>query len=315
MKRLLGLLVVAVSLFSACEPIEPGGGGGGPVGDGTFTKGFVYVRSDNNIYAADSADYQTTIQLTTNGNNKHPSLSANGKTVVFVHTDGQLTSLMTVPAASGQSTSTLLNSDSTKKNFSNPVFSPDGAKIAFKYENGATSFIGLMNSDGSGFQALTPSTLSFGAPAFFPDGSAIIAPAGNSTSTYDQIQKVSLTGNTSTVLSSLGSEALNIVNRIVVAPNATQAAFDARVSSGSNRIFIVSLNAGVGGTVRQLTDHPGEPGANDSFPTFTSNTEVGFSSDTGGADQVYTAQTSGTKVGGTLTVPSALQPWFGPVGQ
>lgn len=306
MKRILGLALVAMGVFAACEPIDEGGGGGG--GTGTFSKGFVFVRSDKNVYAADQSDYQTVIQLTTNANNKHPSLSSDAKRVVFVHTSGTDTSIMTVATAANSTVSTVLASDATKKNFKNPVFSPDNSKIAFAYDNGTTSFIGLVNADGSGFTALTSGTLSYGAPAFYPDGQAVIAAAGNSISSLNQIQKVTLTGTSSTVVTSLG-DAVQINNRVVVSPDGTKAAFDGRSSSSTNRIFVLSLGAG---TVTQLTEHQGDLGASDSFPTWTSNTDVAFSSDTGGADQVYIASTSSTKVAGTLTVPSALEPWYGP---
>lgn len=291
-----------------CEPIDDGGGGGG--GTTTFTKGFVFVRTDKNVYAADSSNYQSVIQLTTNGNNKHPSLNKTGKSVVFIHSDGANTVIQTVATSSGSTPATVLTSDATNKNFKNPVFSPDGTKIAFNLDIQNTSHVGVVNTDGSGFTALTPATLSYGAPAFFPDGDSVIAPAGNSAGAFTSIQKVTLSGTSTTVLASLANR---VVNRVVISPDGTTGAFDGAVTNSGSRIFKFDIAGGVGGGVRQLTGHPGEETAEDTFPTFTTNTEVAFHSNFGNGDQVYVISTTATtQTGGNLTVPSALEPWFGP---
>src|SRR5687768_5954855 len=139
MKRLL-LLSSLLSFALACPPDGGGGGGGG--GTVNFTQGFVFVkRSDRNIYVADKADYQKHQALTTSGNARQPSLSKDGKRVVFVLQSGTDTSIRSVPAAGG-TVSTLFTSTATEKNLRNPVLSPDGTKIAFAFDSGSTSAIG-----------------------------------------------------------------------------------------------------------------------------------------------------------------------------
>lgn len=310
MKRLLGLLAAVVVGGWACEPLDPNGGGGGG-GVTTFNRGFVFARADKNIYAADSSDYQSVIQLTTNGNNKHPSLNKAGNSVVFIHADGANTALQTVTTSSGTTPATVFSSDGTNINFKNPVFSPNGDLIAFNFDKSTTSFVGVVNVDGSGFRVLTPATASYGAPAFLPDGESVIAPSGTTSGNFTSIQRVTLAGTTSTVLSSVGGR---VVNRVVVSPDGTVGAFDGTVSGSGSRIFAFSIAGGVGGNISQLTGHPGEENAEDTFPTFISNDDVAFHSNFGGNDHVYviSATPQATKSGGILTVPSALEPTYGP---
>lgn len=303
--------LVAVMAMGGCDfPIDDGGGGGGG-GAVAFNRGFVFLRADDkNIYAADQSDYQGTLgRLTTTGNNKHPSLSKNGRQVVFVNTAGGTSSLQTV-AISGGAPRTVLSSDGTMTNFANPVFSPDGAQIAFTFERSGSSYLAVVNADGSDVQELSSGVLSYGSPSFFADGNSVLVAAGNLASGYTQLEKVNIdTGTAENLLNGLGNEATVIKYRVVVSPDGTKAAFDGQLSTGATRIFVADLATRA---VTQLTDYPGDASANDSFPTWVSNTEVGFSSDTGGNDQVYTQTVTAMKQPGSLKLPSAVEPWFGP---
>ncbi|MBX5484248.1 MAG: PD40 domain-containing protein [Myxococcaceae bacterium] len=302
--------VVAIAGSLACELPDDGGGGGG-IGISNFTHGFVFVRADDrNVYAADkSTDYQEIAQLTENGNNKHPSLSHSGRSVVFVHSDATSTSIQTVLLAGG-TPSTVLVSDAEKSKFASPVFSPDDSKIVFTYERGGSTYLGVVDVTGANFRELTSGTLSFASPSFMPDGKSVLAAAGNLGSGFTQLATVDIDSGTFTsVLGGLGNEALDIRNRVVVSADGTRAVFDGTVANNSSRIFVANLSTG---NVTQLTDYPGDPGANDSFPTWVSSGEVAFSSDTGGNDQVYTIAVTATKQAGNLRLPSAVEPWFGP---
>lgn len=309
MNRLLGLVLTVMAVCVACEPPDGGGGGGGAT---SFNSGFVFVRGDKNVYAADKSNYQSSLfQLTTNGNNKHPSLNKAGRSVVFIHAEGATTQLQTVPTSPGNTPSTVLSSDGTNINFKNPVFSPASDKIAFNFEKTSVTYIGVVNVDGSGFQTLTPGTISYGAPAFLPDGDSLIAASGTTSGNLNSIQKVTLAGTTSSILASVSNR---VVNRVVVSPDGTVGAFDGAVTGSGSRIFRFAIAGGVGGNVTQLTGHTSEENAEDTFPTFNSDAEVAFHSNFGGNDNIYviSATPAATKTGGILNVPSALEPWFGP---
>lgn len=313
MKRNLFLAVaVVVATTLACEPPEGSGGGGGAgFGVSNFTQGFVFVRADDkNIYASDSSSgFAEVARLTRNGDNRHPSLSPNGQQVVFVHGGLGTSSLMVAPLSGGEPR-TLLASDETTGRFHNPVFSPDGQRVAFTFERGGSSLLGVINADGSGFEQISAGTLSHASPSFYPDGLHVLVAAGSPGLGYNQLERVNLdTREAVSVLSGLGNEAVRIRNRVVISKGGTHAAFDGELSSGVTRIFAVALDSGA---VTRLTDYPADPNANDSFPTWSGASEVAFSSDTGGNDQVYTVSSNAVRQPGTLRLPSAIEPWFGP---
>ena len=307
MRRLLCASLL-LSFFS-CDLLTGGGGGGGG-GTINFQRGFVFLRpEDRNLYVADEKSYVDVQQLTTAGGARHPSLSKNGRVVVFVASTGSDTSLATVPVAGG-AVSTVFQSTTTVKNLRTPVFSPDGQKVVFAYDDGAGSSVGVVNLDGSGFEKLGGGALSYTSPSFLPDGLSVLVAAGAPGSGYNQVERITLsTKSAVNVASTLGNEAQQVVDRLVVSPDGSKAAFDGRISSTGTRIFVMDLTSKA---VTQLTDYPGEPGARDAFPTWVGNDKVGFSSDTGGAEQVYVLPASSTKTSGGLTLPKALQPSYGP---
>ena len=309
-------IFILLALSTGCLPGGGGGSGGGSGGSGggggaaAFEKGWVFVRKDDrNLYLADEKDTQTVARLVTGGGCRNPSLSKDGKRVVFVRQVGTDTEIATVSSAGGP-TSTVFASTSTVKNLRTPVFNPAGTQVAFAYDVGASSVLGIATLDG-GFVSLTgTSSLSYSSPSFMPDGKSVVAAAGSSGSGLLQIEQINATtGAAMNLASTLGNEAQTIVNRAVVSPDGTKAAFDGRVSSGSSRVFVIDLTTKV---VTRLTDYPADPTASDSFPAWVGVDKVTFSSDTGGSDQVYVLPASAMNSSGGLTLPSATEPWYGP---
>ncbi|MBK7857265.1 MAG: hypothetical protein IPJ65_01320 [Archangiaceae bacterium] len=312
MKR-LGLMVLVAC--SACDFL-PGGGGGtgggsGGGGEQPFSKGFVFVRRDDkNVYLSDQADLMTVTRLTDSGGAKQPSFDKEARRVVFVKSTGTDSEVDIVPTTGGTPTTVIASTTASVKNLRTPVFSLDGQRVFFAYDDGASSSIGVVNTDGSMFQRLAAgSALAYAGISLYPDGSALLATAGNSVTQLTQLERIStLNGQATSVTNALGSEATSIVSRAVVSPDAKKAAFDARLASGSVRIFVIDLATKV---VTQLTDYPGEPGANDNSPCWKGS-DVCFSSDTGGGDSVYALPSTGMMTSGGLQLAGGVEPWFGP---
>lgn len=308
MRRVLGLAVVLG--LTACDMFGGGGGGGG--GGPTaisFASGFTYVRKDDrNVYVADDADLQTTGVLTTATTASTPALSADGKRIVFVRKTATGTELALVPAGGGTA-STLLSSTTTIKNLKTPSFSPDGAKVVFAFDEGGGTSVGLVNVDGSGFvKIIGGGSLAYSMPSFLPDGQSVITAAGSPGLAYTQLEKVDVTTAVATsVTNSLGNEAQAIINRVVVSPDGTKAAFDGRTSTGVTRIFVIDLSTK---TVTKANDYTNEPGTNDTWPSWMTADTLAFGSDSGGSDNVYKVKVDAT--GRKLLLPSALEAFYGP---
>ncbi len=306
-RSVIGLAAVAL-LLNGCE-IFGGGGGGGGTGGGTgttipFTTGFTFVRKDDrNVYLADDADTGTVGTLTSTANVRTPSFSADKQRIVFVRGSGDTSEIVTVPAAGGMP-SIVVTATAQQSNLKTPVFSPDGTTIAFSYTRSGVSEVAIVNVDGTSLTPLAANgVLAYASPTFSPDGTSLIVAAGNSGLALTQVERITLsTGTASSITNTLGTEAMDISGRIVVSPDGTKAAFDGRVSSGESRVFVLDLSTRM---VTKLTNP--DVGSNDSFPCWMDNDTVAYSSDSGGNDNVYSAELAG---GGTLLVPKALEPWY-----
>ncbi|NOJ93301.1 hypothetical protein D7W82_16355 [Corallococcus sp. CA049B] len=316
MRRWLGG-VVAVGMLGACEPTDFGGGG--TTGDVLFDRGFAFVRDDRNIYVVDDdGDPNSPQRLTTAGGAYTPSISKNGNSIVFVQRSGSTSSIQTVPTTGGPVATLLSTNDAacgSCTNFRGPTFSPDGRFIVFAFDrtSGALSSLARIAADGSGFVELTPNAgIGFGSPSFFPSGNTVVAPAGSSASFYNQLAFVPAGGGSASFVT-LGNEVLAVANRAVVSPDGRQVALDGRLSNGSTRIFVGGVTAtGLGGALRRLTDYTAST-VEESFPSWTSSTELGFLfNDSGGDPSIYRAPVSSTASSVTLAVPAANEPFYGP---
>ncbi len=313
MSRSLWAVIAVAALIltlQGCFLLGGGGGGGGGTGGGTasaFTGGFATVRKDDrNLFLTDERDVNAPVQLTSTGGVSMPSFSRDGRQVVFARKAGTDTELLLVPV-SGGSPATLLRSSPTQQNLRTPVFSPDGQRIAFAYdENSTSSSVGLVNVDGSGFRKLIGGgALAYASPSWFPDGASLLVSAGNAGVTQTQVERIDVaTGTPTPVTNTLGAEVLAIASRIVVSPDGQRAVFDGRVSSGVTRIFVLDLTSKV--TTRQRT--PASGAVNDSAPSWVNSSSFVFSSDEGGNDQVY-RQALGS-MNATFAVPLAIEPAY-----
>ena len=300
------LICCAVLTFTALTGCGDNGGGGGL---GSFSRGFAFVR-DRDIYVADDSDTNVShpLELTTSADNQNPSLSKDGRQAVFVRGGAELWMVTTTNGMPSR----LLAADSSRTNLRTPVFSPDGTTVAFAYDSGGISYLATVSANGTGQVSRLTSSNSYMSPSFYPDGTAVLAVKLSSQLNYDQLVRVPLNGTMpQPVVTSLGSDACSIENRVAVSPDGTKATFDARTHSGGTcigpvRIFVVGLP---GGSPVRLTDYV-DP-ATDGFPTWVGNNQVGYSSDFGGADEVYLLSTS-AGMSPHLKIPTASQPYYGP---
>jgi TolB protein len=313
------LLSLAASACDLGSLGGTGGGGGGTAAAGGgstyngFASGFVFVnRADGNVYVTDATNVPTPVAVTSIGGARTPSLSHDGKVIVFAESTASDSGLVTVPSQGGQATTILLASANPGvSNVRTPVFTPDGLHIVFSYDYGGSSAVGQVGIDGSNPSLLAgASSFAVSGGSLYPDGSAFLAAAGPSTDQLTQLVGVVIATDTqTTIASTLGLDAENLLTRVVVSPDGTMAAFDARVSSGSSRIFVMNLSTLV---VAQVTDEPGAPGANDTSPCWVGSTQIAYSSTASGADALYVIAASSVRTAGTLQLTAAIDPWFGP---
>ncbi|WP_342377962.1 hypothetical protein NVS55_01455 [Myxococcus stipitatus] len=314
--------ILAAGLLSGCEPLDDDGGGGG-AGGVLFRQGFAFVREDDrNVYVVDNqGDPNSPQRLTSVGGAYWPALSRDGRSIVFVQRGASGTSLLTVPSTGG-TVATLFSANDPAcprgcSNFRTPAFSPDGRSVVFVYTagNNSQTALGRVNTDGSGFQELTPNNvIAYGAPSFMPNGTAVVAPAGTSAQQFNQVAFIPLTSGSIVYTTGLG-EVSTVANRIAVSPDGTQVVLDGRGSSGGVRTYVAPLSNGRVGVVRRVTNLGGVS-AQETWPMWTSATQVGFLFvDAGGGDPGIYRATVGAAPSNSLTlaVPSAAEPTYGPV--
>ncbi|WNG30994.1 hypothetical protein F0U62_48490 [Cystobacter fuscus] len=318
--RILGLAAVA-GLAAACEPLDidfDGGGGGG--GGGAFSSGFVFVRNGTggrNVYAVDDdGNANSPLRLTTEGGAYEPTVSRSGLLVAFVYRSGSTSEIRTVPTTGTGRASTVVSSTSAScprcSNFRYPTISPTGETIVFTLTSNNTPALARVNIDGTGFRILvTGNYASYGAASFYPNGSSVLMAAGFGANQLSTLLNVNVnTGAANVITSSLGNTgAVSVVSRAVVSPDGSRVAFDGQTNNGS-QIFVGQLGSQNLSSVTQLTQHTGERGVMDTWPSWRGNTEVTFLSNSGGNDNIYRISTATTGAG-TLLVPGALEPSYG----
>ncbi|MBF5046228.1 MULTISPECIES: hypothetical protein [Myxococcaceae] len=315
-------VVAALGVFgAACEPLDEGGGAGvdGPL---TFDSGYVFVRgSANDVYLVNASEPNVAQQLTTTGSARHPALSRDGRSVVYARFAGTASELVIQSTTQGSTPRVLLTASGIQATrLGNPIFNPTATQVVFVYTQGTgastVSLLGLVNADGTNFRRLAGgATISYGAPTFLRDGSAVIAPVGSSPNELDGLDEVFVSQvSTLPITNNLQSNQTQLIvaNRVALSPDGTHLAFDAQpVSGGATRIYVAAFSGTVVDTAARLSNsNEGQ----ESFPTWTNASSVAFSSSAGGgSDNVYTVNVNSIPGSLVFAAPSAREPWFGPL--
>ncbi|WP_455369743.1 CFI-box-CTERM domain-containing protein [[Eubacterium] cellulosolvens] len=184
----------------------------------------------------------------------------------------------------------------------NPVWSPNGSKIAF--ERGDNIYI--MNANGLGVTQVTSGTTFDDEPSWSPDGSKIAFVGSPSTFDPGEIYVINTNGSG---LIQLTSDSLYDTGP-VWSPDGSKIVFSREPEGDSPEIFVMNAN-GTGMT--QLTDND----AIDDFPTWSPDgSKIAFSSTLDGDADIYIMNADGsglTKL--TSNSASDIMPCWSPDGQ
>jgi Tol biopolymer transport system component len=292
----LALLTVATA---GCPGLDLDLGGAGDGEQILFQSGYAFAR-DGEIYVADGADYQAAKRLTTSGSNSQPAISANGRVVVYVHTDlsGQ-TSLRRVSTGGGEESELVPASEG--RTLSQPALDAAGSRVVFVSKDGSGGgSLAVVEIDGRN-ERLVDSSLNDSSPSFYPDGASVLALTGPGSLSRDELVRVELSaGVRSSVASGLGA----LGARAALSPDGTRIAFEMRRDS-KTRIFVVDE---AGGAATQISS----TGGNDLSPTWVNDGRLGFASDVGGTWNVYELEVAdGLDGSAALTVPGASECSYG----
>ena len=179
---------------------------------------------------------------------------------------------------------------SNKENHDNPVWSPDGKRIAFVSDKGAKAeVIAIMNADGSGEEQLTSDEVRAIHPMWAPDGKSLIyctdddlkPPQKNPSDIYvldlaTKASKMVISGGTNTYPS--------------YSPDGKQIAFRRMLGEMNSEVFVADAD---GTNVRNLTNHP----AFDGWPAWSPDGKrIAFSSNRRSNYQIHVMNADGTGV-------------------
>lgn len=231
-----------------------------------------------------AAQFRAVAVPVTYSQNYDPSLSPDGKRIVFLKLlEGRET--LFVSNSDGRDEEQLLR---TSADIEDPAWSPDGRQLAYVRIEGGKKSVHVMGIDGSADRQVTPATQSPIHPAWTPDGKALLyctdddldPPRKNAAEIY-RLDLAS--GRIATVLSG------GVNTYPVSSPDGRRIAFR-KFFDNNSEVFV--MDAG-GKNVRNLTDHP----AFDGWPEWSPDgTRIAFASNRNSSYQIFVMNADGGNV-------------------
>lgn len=170
-----------------------------------------------------------------------------------------------------------------------PVWSPDGTKIAFVLTSGQRRVVYVMNSDGSGREPVTPANVRAIHPSWSADGRRILystdddlrPPAKNESSIF----AVNIAGGQVATLITGG------VNTFpVLSPDGSKIAWRKIIGDMNSEVFVAEAD---GSNPRNLTNHFAYEG----WPAWSPDSrQIAFAGNRGGNYQIFVMKADGTDV-------------------
>jgi TolB protein len=177
-----------------------------------------------------------------------------------------------------------------KENHDNPIWSPDGKRIAFVSDKGARAeVVAVINADGSGEEQITSDEIRAIHPKWAPDGKSLIyctdddlkPPQKNASDIY----LVDLATKTSRMVISGGTNTYPSYS-----PDGKQIVFRRMLGEMNSEVFVADAD---GTNVRNLTNHP----AFDGWPAWSPDGKrIAFSSNRRANYQIHVMNADGTNV-------------------
>ena len=137
-----------------------------------------------------------------------------------------------------------------------PVYSPDGTKIAFERNTGGNSNIWTISSTGgANANQITDNPAQDASPDYSPDGKRIAFTSNRAPATSFQIYSVSSTGREAD-LNPVTTQLAGTDSAPVYSPDGTKIAFQRTVGNANANIW--TINSTGGANANQITDNPAE---------------------------------------------------------